>query len=477
MSIESVRLGRQEPTAAVILPYQKTLGEEAIAIYQKTGREVRQWQELLIYDIMAVHDDRTWVHSSFSYAIPRRNGKTEDAIMRILWGLVNGERILYTAHLISTAHSVWEKVTYLMDAAGIQYASVKAKGQENIRLISPEGTPYKLDHLINFRTRSSTGGLGEGYDLLIIDEAQEYTIDQESALKYTVSDSYNPQTLMLGTPPTAISHGTVFQKTREKVFHGETVNAGWAEWSVESLCDPSDREQWYRTNPSLGYKGALTERAIENEDTTDDVDFNIQRLGHWLSYSQKSIFTKKEWDSLKAEKLPKLKGKLHVGIKYAKDGINVAMAIGIKMDDKVFLEVIGCKPTREGDTWIIRFLKNADIADICIDGAGAQQVLAGTIKDCGIKTKVILPTIKEIITANSLFTQAVTPNKSIVHMGQSSLTGIITNCDKRPIGSSGGFGFKSIDDRREIAILDCAVLSYWMASQEKEAKKKQRVSY
>lgn len=95
--------------------------------------------------------------------------------------------------MISTAHAVWETVCFLLDAAGIEYASVKAKGQENIRLYDENGKAYKLDHLVNFRTRSNTGGLGEGYDTLIIDEAQEYTIDQESALKYVISASSNPQ--------------------------------------------------------------------------------------------------------------------------------------------------------------------------------------------------------------------------------------------------------------------------------------------
>ena len=110
--------------------------------------------------------------------------------------------------MISTAHSVFETICALLDQAEIEYTSVKAKGSENIRLLNEKGKAYKLDHLVNFRTRSNTGGLGEGYDVLIIDEAQEYTIDQESALKYVISASSNPQTIMLGTPPTAISHGT-----------------------------------------------------------------------------------------------------------------------------------------------------------------------------------------------------------------------------------------------------------------------------
>lgn len=64
---------------------------------------------------------------------------------------------------------------------------------------------------MEFRTRTSSGGLGEGYDVLIIDEAQEYTEAQETSLKYIVSDSESPQTIMLGTPPTAVSAGTVLQ--------------------------------------------------------------------------------------------------------------------------------------------------------------------------------------------------------------------------------------------------------------------------
>lgn len=83
---------------------------------------------------------------------------------------------------------------------------------------------------MEFRTRTSSGGLGEGYDVLIIDEAQEYTEAQETSLKYIVSDSENPQTIMLGTPPTAVSAGTVFTKYRETVLAGRGFDSGWAEW-------------------------------------------------------------------------------------------------------------------------------------------------------------------------------------------------------------------------------------------------------
>lgn len=468
------RIGRQTPTTSLVLPYSQTKGQEAIELYNKTGRTAREWQEILIYDIMAIGDDNLWVHSIFGYAVPRRNGKTEDVIMRIIWGLMHGEKILYTAHLISTAHSVWETLTYLLESAGIEHKSVKAKGQENVRLYDENGKAYKLDHLVNFRTRSNTGGLGEGYDLLIIDEAQEYTIDQESALKYVISASENPQIIMLGTPPTAISHGTVFQKVREKVLKGISKNTGWAEWSVEKMHDPTDKEAWYETNPSLGQ--GLTERVVENEDTTDDVDFNIQRLGHWLSYSQKSAISEKEWKSLKIDKIPKFKNKLYVGIKYGRDGTNVAMSIATKVNNKIFVETIDCQSVRNGHMWIIDFLKNADIDKVAIDGAGAQQVLKDDLKEYSIKLKPILPTVKEVIVANNLFEQGVLSAKNILHNDQPSLTQVISNCEHRVIGTNGGFGYKALIEEHEIALLDSTILAYWLCASTKE-KRKQRVSY
>ena len=472
--MEPKRIGRQTPTTSLVLPYKKTKGKEAVEIYNKTGRTAREWQELLIYDIMAYDDEGLWVHSTYGYAVPRRNGKTEDVIMRILWGLKNGEKIIYTSHLISTSHSVWETVTYLLDSMDIKYASVKAKGQENIRLLDENDKPYKLDHMINFRTRSNNGGLGEGYDLLSIDEAQEYTIDQESALKYTISASSNPQIIMLGTPPTAISHGTVFQKIREKVLSGFSKNTGWAEWSVDTMQDPKNREAWYETNPSLGQ--GLTERVIENENTTDDVDFNIQRLGHWLSYSQKSLFTENEWDSLKISKIPNFKNKLFVGIKFGADGRHAALSIATKTDDKIFIESIDCQSQRNGNLWIINFLKNADIEKIAVDGAGAQDVLKKDLKEYGIKIKIVLPKVKDVIVANNMFEQSITSLKNICHNGQESLRQVVTNCIKRAIGTNGGFGYKALIEEHEIALMDSAVLAHWLCASAKE-KKKQRVNY
>ena len=233
----AVRLGRQTPTASVVLPYKKTRGQEAVRLYESTGRTAQEWQQLLLFDILAENEEGLWVHTKFGWSVPRRNGKNEIAAMREMWGLEHGERILHTAHRTTTSHAAWERLCALLDKAKVEYDSIRATGRECIRLKEGEGR-------IEFRTRSSKGGLGEGFDLLVIDEAQEYTDDQESALKYVVSDSANPQTLFCGTPPTPVSSGTVFLHLRENALSGAAVNTGWAEWSVDKQTNPRDVEAW-----------------------------------------------------------------------------------------------------------------------------------------------------------------------------------------------------------------------------------------
>lgn len=464
------RFGNQHPTQSVILPYDKSLYQEAIEYYEKTGRKCYEWQRDLLKSVMAIDEDGLWVHQKFGFSISRRNGKTEIVYDVELWALENGLNVLHTAHRISTSHSSFEKMKkYLEDSGyidGQDFNSIKAKGQERIEL-------YESGGVIQFRTRTSNGGLGEGFDVLIIDEAQEYTIEQESALKYTVTDSQNPLTIMCGTPPTPVSSGTVFTNYRENTLFGQSKYSGWAEWSVDEIKDIHDVEAWYNSNPSMGYH--LNERKIEAELGEDKLDHNVQRLGYWPKYNQKSAISKNDWEALKVNALPVLKGPLHVGIKYGNDGANVSMSIAVKtLSGKIFIEAIDCQSVRNGNQWIINFLKQANVESVTIDGAGGQNILATEMKDFRLKDP-ILPRVSEIITANSLWEQGIY-QKSICHCDQPSLTQVVTNSEKRNIGSNGGFGYKSQFEDMDISLMDSALLAHWACSNVKP-KKKQQIRY
>lgn len=468
------RLGRQTPTCAVVLPYEQSHGQTAVLLYEQTGRKAQDWQKLMCEDIMAINSDGLWIHMKFGYSIPRRNGKSEVLIMRMLYGVTHGEHVLYTAHRTTTSHSMWEKTVDMLTKMGFvekeDFKCVKQMGLERIQWLKGDGG------IIQFRTRSTKGGLGEGYDLLIIDEAQEYTDDQETALKYIVTDSLNPQTIMCGTPPTAVSSGHVFEKYRRQVLSGKGVDSGWAEWSVPELTDAHNVELWYETNPSLGT--ILTERKIRSElgGPDNQIDDNIQRLGLWLSYNQKSIFMRSEWESCMMP-LPDLEEiRIYIGIKYASAGGTVSAAVAVKLPDgKIFVEAIDCRFARDGNAWLIAYLSNPHVKGVVIDGAGAQSVLRDEMKDAGLRLRPVLPKVAEVVSANALFEKQFFGGM-IAHADQPALEQIVTNCDHRAIGTGGGFGYKSILDGADITLLDAVILAHWLCSTRKD-RPKQTISY
>ena len=478
----ATKFGNQTPTHSVVLPYTDTKGPAALDLYRETGREPQEWQENLINNIMAVNDDDLWVHTKFGYSVPRRNGKGEILTIRELYGIEIGEHICHTAHRTTTSSSASKRLAALLKAKGYNeilrprkneeytqsYTYSKQFGLERITLLDTGGS-------VDFRTRTSAGGLGEGFDLLIIDEAQEYTDDQQSALQYVVSDSANPQIILCGTPPTAVSKGTVFQKLRDAALTGDTEDTGWAEWSVDQQSDVNDVNLWYLCNPAMGYQ--LNERKIKAEDKADVIDFNIQRLGLWIKYSQKSVISETEWLALEVEKLPERNSKKFIGVKYGVDGSNVAVSIAYRgTDNKIFVECLDCRPARIGNDWIVGILTAMqDLGGVIVDGANGQKLLEEAMKNAKIKVKPVLPTVGNIIVANAMFEQAL-ENATICHKGQPSLVLSVTNCEKRAIGSNGGFGYKSLTPDTEIALLDSVILAHWLVNEYKE-KPKQKINY
>lgn len=61
--MDEPRRGCQTPSRSVVLPYTETKGQEAIYLYNSTGRTAQEWQEIQMYDILAVNDDGLWVHT------------------------------------------------------------------------------------------------------------------------------------------------------------------------------------------------------------------------------------------------------------------------------------------------------------------------------------------------------------------------------------------------------------------------------
>lgn len=470
------RIGRQKPTVWSTLPYNESKGSEAVDMYEETGQGMMEWQKLQMDAILAVDEDGNYIHRRYGLSLSRRNGKTELFLARELYALQHGERVLHTAHLTATSSDASKRLVQCLlmmgyeevvkTTKGVKYDKhfqyKKQFGLEVVTLLSENSGK------VSFRTRTSKGGLGEKCDVLIVDEAQEYTIEQENTLKFLVSDSKNRQILMCGTPPTAVSQGTVFKDFREKTLDGKSKYDGWAEWSVPSQSDVHNVELWYETNPSLGI--IFGEDAVELEIGADELDFNIQRLGLWISYNLASAITEREWQMTEVKKVPKLKGKTYVGIKYGTNGMNVALTVACKTeDDKVFISAFDSRNIREGNGWIVQYLQSVkSLERVTIDGKGNCEILAKEMKEAGLK-KPLIPNPNDFILANTQFEQS-TFNDGLVHMPQPSLDEAVTNCEKKKYGNRGAFIYVPNVETIDITIMESAVLAHWLCANAKESK-------
>ena len=138
-------------------------------------------------------------------------------------------------------------------------------------------------------------------------------------------------------------------------------------------------------------------------------------------------------------------------------------------------EVIDKVMAEHGKT--IQSIKPDDYDDIKAENKTLKDTVADlqkSMKDLGLK-KPILPTVKEIIVANSTFEQGLF-QQTIKHKGQPSLSQVVTNCDKRNIGSSGGFGYRSQIEENDISLMDSMILAHWACHDAKPVKK-QKISY
>ena len=64
------RLGCQTPSRSFVLPYELTDGARAVEIYNSTGFKAQEWQELLLYDILALTRGGNWSIVKQKHSLP-----------------------------------------------------------------------------------------------------------------------------------------------------------------------------------------------------------------------------------------------------------------------------------------------------------------------------------------------------------------------------------------------------------------------
>lgn len=429
------------------------------------------WQDLIICDWMSMTPWGKWVCKTCGGSVARQNGKTGLIEARAEAGmLMYNEQVLYTAHLQKTATETFEEMASFFDTPKLRkyVKDIKtALGREQIILNS--GARVK------FLARTRNGGRGQHGDLLIFDEAQELSVDQQASFLPAISASLNPQTIYVGTPPDPNADGTVFRGIRSKAIAGETKTTAWFEFSVPEIGDISDRQRWADTNPALGVRILETTIEGEYEQMAPDT-FARERLGWWspvVEHKLEYALNEEAWNKCASDDM-KPEGKTAYGIKFSPDGTEVCLCGAVvPKDGPARVSLIEIQPTAMGTQWLADWLNERYTKACCavIDGRNGVDALIDKIADTWrYKGSVVRPKVNEVIAATSTLTDAVNEQTVTWYSKQDLLRESAITSIKRPIGGGWGFG-------GECSIpIEAAALALWGAKTSKrDPSRKMRI--
>lgn len=490
------KYGRQEPTFKKVGRYAYSDGAEVAEMFEEEGGATFYPSQKYELEIMlARNKDGSPAALTIGISKPRQNGKSYSArYYAIFCGDFENKRVLYTAHHSSTTKKMFDAVCSIFEnperfpefAKDVDHIT-KGRGYEGIYFKDwkdEEGVLHE-GGCIEFSTRTNAGARGGTYSVVIIDEAQELTDDQQEGMLPVISaasdisdKSMAPQMIYIGTPPAPTCKGTVFLKMHKIVHSKKRSKIWWLEWSIEKMEElTADNviELAYKTNPAMGYR--ISEKTIQNEFETMQPDgFCRERLNWWTPTAGELIdyaIDKRKWDKCISDD-SKPEGKTAYGIKFSPDGADVVLC-GAVIDDTGIVRIseIERRSTADGTRWLSDWLNQRYLKACCvvIDGKNGTDLLIDRISTVWkAKTSIVKPSVKDILAATTLLIDAINEKKLTWYSGQEDLNDSATNSIKRPI--SGGFGFGG---ENSLPIEACALAYFGAKTSKRDPSHKGRV--
>lgn len=448
-------MGSQDPSVRIVPDYVHTDGEDAVKILAAGRLFVDPWQAGVLHDWMGRTEEEIWSAPTCGLSVPRQNGKTLDTTGRMASGMVMyAEWIVYTAHLQKTATETFMELKGLFESRSLKkyVKEIKAAlGREQIIL--------KNGGRVVFVARTRNGGRGLHGDLLVFDEAQELTPEQQASFLPAISASRNPQTIYLGTPPDENCTGDVFKNIREKALSGASNSTAWTEYSVNEIGDVTDRTRWAACNPALGRRMRESTIAAECEQMNEDT-FARERLGWWspVNNDQDYAIDKTKWEACASDQ-GKPEGKTAYGIKFSADGSAVALCGAVCPEDEAArISLIEYKTTDRGIQWLANWLNERykEASCVVIDGRNGVDFLIEKIAPVWKNKKsIIKPSAKDVVAAASQIVQEINEETVTWYKLQEILKESAITSVKRPI--SGGWGFGGENSTP----IEAAALALW----------------
>jgi hypothetical protein len=477
-----MRRGRQEPTFEVPCAFATTAGGDAERYFADAGLALIPAQRHELDAMLARRGDGSFAATTIGIVRPRQNGKSYAARLYAVWmAAIVGVDVLYSAHRGDTVTKFFRWLTAVFTSPE-RYPSFSGLLDHVYRQPGREGIYFSNGSCIEFQTRTNGSARGDSYSVIVIDEAQYLTDGQQNSILPSASATgTDPQIVEIGTPPDAVTPGTVFQRDHDAAHDGTSRDLWWMEWGIDRLPTESDdlMELAYEVNPMLGYR--MGERALRNEmERMTREGFAVERLGYWLPHGDRveSVIPRELWERSGVETSPQ-GGSVSYGVKFAMDGSHVALAAcATQADGDRHVELVRVENMGQGVAWLAEWLAQRSKSATCaaIDGGSHAPVLVAALQRAGVpRGFAVTPRAADVAAAASGLLDGLASG-SVTHLasdGQSALDAS-AKAPKRPIGRDGSWGFGSTDAIDSTPV-EAASLAAW-AGQRTKPKRPRRVT-
>lgn len=407
------------------------------------------WQQLCL-EVILSRVGKKWAHSAVGLSVPRQNGKNAVLEMLELYLMVvAGFRVLHTAHQLKTAREAWKRLTSFFAGpplSGMVVEQREANGEWRLKL--DNGGEWQCV------ARSSGGGRGLTFDILVLDEAQQASDEVQDALipAMAAAPSGDPMVILTGTPPSEDMPADWWKRHRAQALSGKFPSLAWLEWSAPPEADVDDLESIALANPAVGRRLQWHYLLGTERSSLSDDSWRRERMGQWDSdRGSDAVIAPEVWagatDTMSqiADESPLA---IAVDISPQKNSACVAVA-GWRDDGKAHVEVVQ-HVAGDPSWWVPRV----------VDMAGKHDIRALVVDDFNsavsslpkLRQQIDFPATrtngKDLALACAALHDQICGGDA-VHLGQPSLTRAIQGATRRKIGARGGWAWarqKEVDD-------------------------------
>lgn len=291
-----------------IPPYTHSLGDKAMWFLHQIGFELDPWQEFVLRNMLHMDESGHWAASEALLLVPRQNGKTAIIEARELVGLyVIGDKLcIHTAVLFQSARESYYRLKARIEnfpdlkeithfRSGNDNMSIEIKSPEEQRKlgIAEKNVHPNAGGRVVYMARGTAVARGFSADVIVLDEA--YALDEASiaAIDYATSARKNPYIIYASS--TGMEDSVELEKIRERGLQHDP-DMLFLEWCATNR-NLDDEENYYRSNPALGYRISI-HRIRKERNRHSDRTFGRERLGLWADNAFMSVISADLWKSL-----------------------------------------------------------------------------------------------------------------------------------------------------------------------------------